>query len=57
MLVEFEAAGTMEIHGVRRIEEDYRCWYVWCGKPTDGSSALRPLIFWKDAGTLTVMED
>lgn len=38
MFVKFEAMGTVEIHGVRRIEEDHLCWYVWYGKPSDGSA-------------------
>lgn len=56
MFIRFEAMGTVEIHGVRRIEEDHLCWYVWYGKPSDGSAFLRPQIFRKDAGKLTVME-
>ena len=57
MFVRFEAMGTVEIHGVRRIEEDHQAWYVWYGNPSDGSAFLRPQIFLKDAGTLTVMEE
>lgn len=57
MFIRFEAAGTVEIHGVRRIEEDYLCWYVWYGKPSDGPASLRPQIFRKDAGTLTIVKE
>ncbi len=57
MFVKFEAMGTVEIHGVRRIEEDHLAWYVWYGNPSDGSAFLRPVIFRKDAGTLTIIKE
>ena len=57
MTVTFKAAGITEIHNVRRIEEDHRNWYVWSGDPQNGPDRLRPEIFHKADGELTIRRE
>lgn len=57
MTIRFKAAGVVEIHDVRRIEQDHEKWFVWYGKPQDGSAFLHPQIFMKSWGTMEIIKE
>lgn len=52
----YKSNGTVELHGVRRIEEDHRAWYIWYGDH-NRRNYLHPEIFPKRGGDLLIIQE
>ena len=52
----YKSNGTVELHGVRRIEEDHKAWYVWYGD-RNRRNYLHPEILPKMEGSLLIIKE